>query len=66
MNAKLCKVLRGEARARTEGMPECRYVEIRQALGPEKSSPGRTHVYGKGVDPLSTRGVYRQLKRDAA
>ncbi len=52
MNAKKAKALRRQARELTEGKPERRYL--------------RHNKTGEIInDPNTTRGTYRQLKREA-
>ena len=57
MNAKVCKILRGQARGKSVGMPERRLMA------------GMKTVHGHTVriavnHPQSTRGIYRAMKRE--
>lgn len=62
LSARLCKKLRGLARARSVGLPERRLIGVRIQAGP----PGRRYTTVQAVnDPKSTRGLYRAFKKAA-
>ena len=58
MNAKKCKMLRKLARALTVGKPECQYMW--------SHDPMTRRPVWIVVAPKTTRGVYRQMKRNAS
>lgn len=69
MNARLCKQLRGLARARSVGMPEREYskkffTRTYETLGLDgRLKEVKYQVYTARVVASSTRGVYRALKK---
>ena len=60
MNSKLCKILRGQARGMTTGLPE---RDLLANYG--KDANGRPCTSAVN-DPATTRGVYRAMKKGAS
>ena len=60
LSARLCKKLRGLARARSVGMPERRILGLKRSITINKRQYERWQAMN---DPKSTRGIYRTLKK---
>ena len=60
LSARICKKLRGLARARSVGMPERRLLGIKRIVRIGERSYEQWQAVN---DPKSTRGIYRTLKK---